>query len=167
MKNGKVWKYGDDINTDVIFPGKYTYSVLDPEEMARHALEDLDPEFAPNVRKGDIIVAGKNFGCGSSREQAATCLKYAGVQAVVARSFARIFFRNAVNQGLPVIQCSEVVDKVRTGDEMGIDFTRGIIQTPGGEFGFIPFPEYILRILDAGGLIPFIKKKLEREKHPS
>lgn len=167
MKNGKVWKYGDDINTDVIFPGKYTYSVLDPEEMARHALEDLDPEFAPNVRKGDIIVAGKNFGCGSSREQAATCLKYAGVQAVVARSFARIFFRNAVNQGLPVIQCSEVVDKVRTGDEMGIDFTRGIIQTSGGEFGFIPFPEYILRILDAGGLIPFIKKKLEREKHPS
>jgi 3-isopropylmalate/(R)-2-methylmalate dehydratase small subunit len=167
MKNGKVWKYGDDINTDVIFPGKYTYSVLDPEEMARHALEDLDPEFAPNVRKGDIIVAGKNFGCGSSREQAATCLKYAGVRAVVARSFARIFFRNAVNQGLPVIQCSEVVDKVRTGDEIGIDFTRGIIQTPGGEFGFIPFPEYILRILDAGGLIPFIKKKLEREKHPS
>ncbi len=165
MKKGKVWKYGDDINTDVIFPGKYTYSVLEPEEMARHALEDLDPEFAPNVKKGDIIVAGKNFGCGSSREQAATCLKFAGVRAVVAKSFARIFFRNAVNQGLPVIQCSGVVDIVRKGDEIGIDEARGIIEIPQGELGFIPFPEYLIRILDAGGLIPFIKKKLEKEKH--
>jgi 3-isopropylmalate/(R)-2-methylmalate dehydratase small subunit len=167
MRKGKVWKYGDDINTDVIFPGKYTYSVLDPEEMARHALEDLDPEFAPNVKKGDIIVAGKNFGCGSSREQAATCLKYAGVQAVVAKSFARIFFRNAVNQGLPVIQCSEVVEKVQGGDEIEIDTNRGTIETREGEFHFVPFPEYIIRILDSGGLIPFIKKKIEKEKQQS
>ncbi len=160
MKKGKVWKYGDDINTDVIFPGKYTYSILEPEEMARHALEDLDPEFASNVKHGDIVVAGKNFGCGSSREQAATCLKYAGVQAVVAKSFARIFFRNAVNQGLPAVQCCEVVDQVQGGDMMGIDFARGVIETPRGEFDFVAFPEYILRILEAGGLIPFIKKRL-------
>jgi 3-isopropylmalate/(R)-2-methylmalate dehydratase small subunit len=167
MKKGKAWKYGDDINTDVIFPGKYTYSILNPAEMARHALEDLDPEFAPNVKKGDIVVAGKNFGCGSSREQAATCLKYAGVQAVVAKSFARIFFRNAVNQGLPVVQCSDAVEKVQGGDEIEIDYSRGVIETHGGEFHFVPFPEYILRILDAGGLIPFIKKKIEKEKQPS
>jgi 3-isopropylmalate/(R)-2-methylmalate dehydratase small subunit len=164
MKKGKVWKYGDDINTDVIFPGKYTYSILEPEEMARHALEDLDPEFASNVKHGDFVVAGKNFGCGSSREQAATCLKFAGVQAVVAKSFARIFFRNAVNQGLPVVQCSEVVDQVQGGDVMGIDFARGVIETSRGEFSFVPFPGYILRILDAGGLIPFIKRKIEKKK---
>ncbi|MDH5466816.1 MAG: 3-isopropylmalate dehydratase, partial [Candidatus Aminicenantes bacterium] len=109
MSRGKAWKYGDDINTDVIFPGKYTYSVLEPGEMARHALEDLDPGFAQSVKQGDVIVAGRNFGCGSSREQAATCLKAAGVQAVIAKSFARIFFRNAINQGLPVLQSAEAV----------------------------------------------------------
>ena len=98
MKKGKVWKYGDDVNTDVIFPGKYTYTPMEPEEMASHALEDLDPDFASQVRANDVIVGGRNFGCGSSREQAASCLKYAGVQAVVAKSFARIFFRNAINQ---------------------------------------------------------------------
>ncbi|RKX53191.1 MAG: 3-isopropylmalate dehydratase, partial [Thermotoga sp.] len=96
---GKVWKYGDDVNTDVIFPGKYTYTISNPEEMAKHALEDLDPSFVENVKKGDIVVAGKNFGCGSSREQAATCIKYAGIGAIVAKSFSRIFFRNAINQG--------------------------------------------------------------------
>ena len=104
MKKGRVWKYGDNVNTDVIFPGKYTYSILEPEEMARHALENLDPVFSQEVRPGDIIVAGLNFGCGSSREQAAICLKQAGLQAVIAKSFARIFFRNAINQGLPVVQ---------------------------------------------------------------
>ncbi|MBC8448690.1 MAG: 3-isopropylmalate dehydratase, partial [Chloroflexi bacterium] len=98
---GRVWKYGDDVNTDVIFPGKYTYSISDPQEMAQHALEDLDPGFVKNVRPGDVIVAGRNFGCGSSREQAVTCLKEAGVGAIVAKSFARIYFRNCINQGLP------------------------------------------------------------------
>jgi 3-isopropylmalate/(R)-2-methylmalate dehydratase small subunit len=165
MSKGKVWKYGDDVNTDVIFPGKYTYSVLDPAEMAKHALEDLDPEFAQNVNPGDIVVAGKNFGCGSSREQAATCLKFAGVQAVIARSFARIFFRNAINQGLPVVQCSEAVDIIQEGDVISIDFAAGQIQSEKGVFGFAPLPESILRILDAGGLIPYIKKKIEREKN--
>ena len=100
---GRVWKYGDDVNTDVIFPGKYTYSLTDPAEMAKHALEDLDPAFVANVRPGDIIVAGKNWGCGSSREQAVVCLKEVGVGAIVARSFARIYFRNAINYALPIV----------------------------------------------------------------
>ena len=164
MSKGRVWKYGDDVNTDVIFPGKYTYSILDPEEMAKHALEDLDPDFARKVKPGDIVIAGKNFGCGSSREQAATCLKYAGIHAVVARSFARIFFRNAINQGLPVIQYSEAVDSIEDGEEISIDFSKGRIETAKGVFDFVPLPASILLILDAGGLIPYIKKKIEKEK---
>ncbi len=161
MKKGKVWKYGDNVNTDVIFPGKYTYSILDPGEMARHALEDLDPDFAQKVKPGDVIVAGRNFGCGSSREQAATCLKYAGVQAVVAKSFARIFFRNAINQGLPVLQSEEAVDSIENGEEIEIDFTLGKIKNKRGDFAFSPFPESVMGILEAGGLIPYTKKKLE------
>ncbi|MGB6338204.1 MAG: 3-isopropylmalate dehydratase, partial [Candidatus Aminicenantaceae bacterium] len=117
MKKGRAWKYGDDVNTDVIFPGKYTYAVMEPAEMASHALEDLDPDFAKSVQPGDVIVAGKNFGCGSSREQAATCLKYAGVQAVIAKSFARIFYRNAINQGLLVIQSVEAAESIQQGEE--------------------------------------------------
>lgn len=165
MSEGKVWKYGDNVNTDVIFPGKYTYSILEPEEMAKHALEDLDPEFARKVRPGDVVLAGKNFGCGSSREQAATCLKYAGVQAVIAKSFARIFFRNAINQGLPVVQCSGAVDSIEDGEKIDIDFSRGVIRTAKGVFDFAPLPESILHILDAGGLIPYTKTKIEREKN--
>jgi len=161
MKKGRVWKYGDNVNTDVIFPGKYTYSILEPEEMARHALEDLDPGFAQNVKPGDVIVAGSNFGCGSSREQAASCLKYAGVQAVVARSFARIFFRNAINQGLSVLQSEEAVDSIEDGEEIEIDFAQGKIKTARGDFTFPPFPESVMGILEAGGLIPYTKKKLE------
>ncbi len=161
MKKGRVWKYGDNVNTDVIFPGKYTYSILEPEEMARHALEDLDPDFAQKVKPGDVIVAGRNFGCGSSREQAATCLKYAGVQAVVAKSFARIFFRNAINQGLPVLQSEEAVDSIEDGGEIEIDFDRGSIKTARGDFSFPAFPESVMGILEAGGLIPYTKKKLE------
>jgi len=101
MIKGKAFKYGDNINTDVIYPGKYVYTIMDPEEMAKHALEDLDPDFVKNVEKGDIIVAGKNFGCGSSREQAVTSLKYAGVSAIIAKSFARIYYRNCINNGFP------------------------------------------------------------------
>lgn len=165
MSKGKAWKYGDDVNTDVIFPGKYTYSILEPEEMAKHALEDLDPGFASKVRPGDIIVAGKNFGCGSSREQAATCLKYAGVQAVVAKSFARIFFRNAINQGLPVVQCREAVDSIADGEEIAIDLSSGQIETSKKIFSFAPLPETVLLILEAGGLIPYTKKRMERIKN--
>jgi 3-isopropylmalate/(R)-2-methylmalate dehydratase small subunit len=164
VNKGKVWKYGDNINTDVIFPGKYTYSILEPEEMAQHALEDLDPGFAKEVKPGDVIVAGKNFGCGSSREQAATCLKYAGVQAVVAKSFARIFFRNAINQGLPVLQSEEAVENIENGEEIEIDFAKGEIKGNQGIFKFPPFPESVLGILEAGGLIAYTKQKLEQEK---
>lgn len=164
MKQGKVWKYGDDVNTDVIFPGKYTYTVMEPEEMARHALEDLDPEFASTVNPGDYIVAGRNFGCGSSREQAATCLKAAGVRAVVAESFARIFFRNAINQGLPVIQCAAAVAAVENGDMISVDFAAGEIRTDKGSHPFAPLPESVLGILDAGGLIAYTKRKLEADR---
>lgn len=156
---GRVWKYGDDVNTDVIFPGKYTYSISDPAEMAAHALEDLDPDFAGAVRPGDIIVAGKNWGCGSSREQAVTCLKEAGVAAVVARSFARIYFRNCINQALPPVAC-DAVEGVESGDEITIDFAAGTVTTPGGVYIFPPFSPQVMEILEAGGLIPYVREEL-------
>jgi 3-isopropylmalate/(R)-2-methylmalate dehydratase small subunit len=163
MSQGRVWKYGDDVNTDVIFPGRYTYQIMAPEEMARHALEDLDPAFAKEVRPGDVIVAGKNFGCGSSREQAAACLKAAGVQAVVARSFARIYFRNAINLGLAVLQCDAAVDALRTGDTAEVDFARGEIRSVRGTFRFLPLPDSVIGIIEAGGLLEYTKTKLAKE----
>ncbi|KUK99515.1 MAG: 3-isopropylmalate dehydratase small subunit [Synergistales bacterium 54_9] len=135
---GKVWKYGDDVNTDVIFPGKYTYTVSERSEMGQYALEDLDPEFNKNAKPGDIIVAGKNWGCGSSREQAVTCIKERGIAAIVAKGFARIYYRNALNEGLPIVVCPEAVDAIEAGDEISIDF-------------------------DKGGLIPHVKKSLGLE----
>ncbi|HDO19589.1 MAG TPA: 3-isopropylmalate dehydratase small subunit [Thermoplasmatales archaeon] len=157
---GRVLKYGDDINTDVIFPGRYL-AITEPEEMAKHAMEDLDPEFLQKLSKGDIIVAGKNFGCGSSREQAATCLKYAGVGAIIAKSFARIFFRNAINQGLLIVESTEAADRIQEGDEIEIDVSEGIIRnlTKGESYSFKPLPEFIRNILEAGGLLNHIKKK--------
>jgi len=163
MSQGKVWKYGDNVNTDVIFPGRYTYQIMPPEEMAKHALEDLDPEFAGSVRPGDVVVAGKNFGCGSSREQAAACLRGAGVQAVVARSFARIYFRNAINLGLAVLQCADAVDALEKGDAVDLDFSRGEIRSAKGTFRFLPLPDSVIGILEAGGLLEYTKKKLEKE----
>jgi 3-isopropylmalate/(R)-2-methylmalate dehydratase small subunit len=163
MSQGRVWKYGDNVNTDVIFPGRYTYQIMPPEEMAKHALEDLDPEFAGSVRSGDVIVAGKNFGCGSSREQAAACLRAAGVQAVVAKSFARIYFRNAINLGLAVLQCDGAVGALEKGDEVDIDFARGEIRSGKGTFRFSPLPDSVIGILEAGGLLEYTKKKLEKE----
>jgi len=157
---GKIWRYGDNVNTDVIYAGKYTYVIMPPEEMAKHALEDLDPEFAKKVRPGDVIVAGRNFGCGSSREQAAACLKAAGLQAVVAKSFARIYYRNAINLGLPVLQSAEAVEALQAGDEVEVDVTAGKIQSGGREFSFPAFPPSVLGILEAGGLIEYTKKKL-------
>jgi 3-isopropylmalate/(R)-2-methylmalate dehydratase small subunit len=159
---GRVWKYGDDVNTDVIFPGKYTYTIRDPEEMARHALEDLDPSFAGEVARGDIVVAGRNFGCGSSREQAATCLKYAGVGAVVAASFSRLFFRNAINQGLPAVACPEAVASVAHGNSMEISLAEGTITTPGGVFRFAALAEQVREILQRGGLVPYVSERLRR-----
>lgn len=157
---GKVWKYGNDVNTDVIFPGKYTYTVTDPAEMARVALEDLDPEFAGNVQKGDIIVGGTNFGCGSSREQAAACLVYAGVGAVIAKTFARIYFRNCINFGLPALTSPEVVDALEHGEEIEIDTEKGEIRCKAGVFTFPPLPKEVVGIFDAGGLIPYTRKQL-------
>jgi 3-isopropylmalate/(R)-2-methylmalate dehydratase small subunit len=156
---GRVWRYGDDVNTDVIFPGKYTYSISDRREMAEHALEDLDPDFVRNVGPGDIIVAGKNWGCGSSREQAVICLKEAGVGAIVARSFARIYFRNCINEGLPIVTC-DAVDSIETGDEIGIDFEAGMVDTPAAEYAFPPLAPSVMEILTAGGLVPHVKQKL-------
>ena len=165
MKKGRVWKYGDDVNTDVIFPGKYTYAAMEPKEMAEHALEDLDPDFAKNVQPGDVIVVGKNFGCGSSREQAATCLKSAGVQAVIAKSFARIFYRNAINQGLLVIQSVEAAESICQGEEVAINFQKGEIVVENKKvFSFPSLPDSVLGILEAGGLIPYTKKKLSEER---
>jgi len=162
--SGKVWKYGDDVNTDVIFPGKYTYTVLDPAEMGKYALEDLDPRFAKEAQPGDVIVAGKNWGCGSSREQAATCLTSLKVGAVVAKSFARIFYRNAINQGLPVIQSPKAVEAIEAGETIEIDFEKGTIKTGSGmEFTFAPIPEYVRGILKDGGLVEHVKKSLGLE----
>ncbi|MGC9529211.1 MAG: 3-isopropylmalate dehydratase [Candidatus Bipolaricaulaceae bacterium] len=163
MIQGRVWKYGDDVNTDVIFPGRYTYARMEPEEMAKHALEDLDPEFAGQVRAGDVVVAGKNFGCGSSREQAATCLVAAGVGAVVAKSFARIFFRNAVNNGLPALEVPRAVDAIQAGDRVEIDLERGVLVHEGVEYGFPPLPPTVLGILRDGGLVPHLRKVLAEE----
>jgi 3-isopropylmalate/(R)-2-methylmalate dehydratase small subunit len=160
MIKGRVFRFGDDVNTDVIFPGKYTYTVNDPAEMAAHAMEALDPEFPKKVKGGDIIVAGSNFGCGSSREQAVLCLKYAGIGVVVAASFARIYFRNAINAGLPALSLPEAVEIARDGDEMEIDLDAGIVRCRGGEFRFPPYPEEIRRIMSAGGLVPYVRERL-------
>ncbi len=162
MSKGQVWKYGDDVNTDVIFPGKYTYQPLSPEEMATHAMEDLDPDFATNVKQGDVIVAGANFGCGSSREQAATCLKAAGVAAIIATSFSRIFFRNAINSGLPVIELKHGIKSMKKQDTVEIDFQSGVVIHEGNEYRFPALPKEVLAILEDGGLIPHVRKELNR-----
>ena len=157
---GKVYKCGDNINTDVIFPGRYTYKNLTEEEMASHAMEDLDPEFSKKINKGDVIFAGRNFGMGSSREQAVLAIKYAGISVIVAKSFARIYFRNAINSGLPAIESPEAVDAVKNGDEVEIDLEKGIIRTSKGDFKFPPFPDKVREILEAGGLIPYVKRNI-------
>lgn len=157
---GKAIKYGNDINTDVIIPGRYL-NFVKPEELALHTMEDLDPDFFKTFTKGDVIVAGRNFGCGSSREQAAMCLKYAGVGAIVAKSFARIFYRNAINQGLPVIESSEAVDAIENKDELSIDFDKGLIKnvTKNLRFTMQPVPEFLQEIITAGGLVPWLHEK--------
>ena len=155
---GRVWVLGEDVDTDVIYPGKYL-PILDSAEMARHALEGVDPDFPQRLQRGDIIVAGMGFGCGSSREQAATCLKAAGVAAVVAGSFARIFFRNAVNQGLPLVQ-ADLTGKVKNGDRVTIDFDSSEITHPDGTTKFPRLDASVQQILEIGGLIPAVRRKL-------
>lgn len=160
---GHTWKYGNNVNTDVIFPGKYTYTINDPKEMAKHAMEDEDPDFVKKVKPNDIIVAGKNFGCGSSREQAAICLREAGIGAIIAKSFSRIYFRNCINVGLPAVTSEEAVDAIKAGEKVTIDFKEGKITAPAGTFDFPPLPEAILGIVAAGGLIPYTRKKLGKD----
>ena len=155
---GRVWKYGDDVDTDVIIPGKYLRTT-DVSVFAQHAMEGIDPTFSP--QEGDIIVAGKNFGCGSSREQAALALKYSKIGCVVARSFARIFFRNAINTGLPIIQ-ADVLALVENGDEIEVDLSEGVVKTPRGTVQGVKLPPFLQRILENGGLVEHRKKNPAR-----
>ena len=161
---GRVWKYGDDVNTDVIFPGKYTYTISEPKEMPQYALEDLDPKFAGQVKPGDVIVGGKNWGCGSSREQAVVCLSEAKLGAIIAKSFARIYYRNCLNNALPAIVCPEAVEAIEGDEEIKIDLEKGIITCQAGEFNFPPLPEAVMDIFNAGGLIPYTKERLAENK---
>lgn len=164
---GKMWIFpDDDINTDVIFPGKYTYEPLTPEQMAEHAMEDYDPNFAKQVSKGDIIVAGKNFGCGSSREQAVICLAKAGVSCIIAKSFARIYYRNAINQALPLVISSECSDYVIGNrnklekESIFVDFDIGVIKIQDKEFQFPKLDNQALEIFKVGGLVEYTRKRL-------
>ncbi len=161
---GRAFKYGDDINTDVIFPGRYTYSITTPEEMAKHAFEDLDPEFVNKVKKGDIVVAGKNFGMGSSREQAVIALVYVGISAVIAKSFARIYFRNAINNGLLVIESPDAVDAIEDGDIVEIDTEKNEIRVKEKRFKFPALAPEVLEIVKKGGLVEYVKEKLKCNK---
>jgi len=163
---GRVWKYGNDVNTDVIFPGKYTYKIMSDEEMASHALEDLDPNFAKEVKQGDVIVAGKNWGYGSSREQAVKCLKAAGIKAIIAESFARIYYRNCINLGLPAITLKrEDIGKFDDGDEVDVNIEKGVIvnKSKGFEIHFPPFEGYVRDIIRAGGIIEYIRMQQGKE----
>ncbi len=153
-----VWKFGDDIDTDAIIPGKYL-TINKPGELAKHAFEGVRPEFASGVKDGDIIVAGYNFGCGSSREHAPLALRGANVKCIIAKSFARIFFRNAINIGLPLLECPDT-DKIEEGDHIEADFESGVITniTKGETYQATPLPDFVRGIVDAGGLIGFAKK---------
>ena len=159
----QIWRYGDNINTDMLFPGKYVYTCSNPEEIKSHLLEDLDTSFSKTVKSGDIILAGKNFGCGSSREQPVIGLKAVGIKAVVAESFARIFYRSAINQGLILIKCPEAVKAYIEGDEIELDVNVGRIVVGGKSFSFPKLPQEIIAIRDAGGLLAYTRKKLKNK----
>ena len=158
METSRVWKYGDDVDTDQIIASQYII-LPSVEEMKKHAFESLDESFAENVRTGDVVVGGGNFGCGSSREQAPAVLKALGVRAVVARSFARIFFRNAINIGLPVVLADEVQGVLENGDEIELDLQGGTIQTKEGTYTCTRLPEHMQHILECGGLIEFLNRE--------
>ena len=157
---GRAFKYGDNVDTDVIIPARYLNS-SDPAELATHCMEDIDNTFVKRVQKGDIIVATKNFGCGSSREHAPIAIKAAGVSCVIAETFARIFYRNAINIGLPIIECPEAAKAIEAGDEVEIDFDSGKIydRTKGTEFQGQPFPEFMQKLIAAGGLVKYTNSK--------
>ena len=160
---GKVWKFGDNVNTDLIIPARYL-NTSDPKELAEHVMEDADPEFAKKVKKGDVIVGGANFGCGSSREHAPIAIKTAGVACVVAKSFARIFFRNAINIGLPIVECPDAVDGTEEGDTLEVDLAGGLVRNlrTKKEYRFPPFPKELEGIIAEGGLMNYVKKAAKK-----
>ncbi len=156
---GSVFRYGDNVDTDVIIPARYLNS-SDKNDLRKHCMEDIDPEFVKNVQQGDIIVAGKNFGCGSSREHAPIAIKASGVSCVIASTFARIFFRNSINIGLPILECPEAADEIKAGDVLSVDFSTGEItdRTTGKTYKAEPFPPFMQRLIESGGLIGYIKE---------
>ena len=156
----KIYKYKDNVDTDVIIPARYLNS-FDAKELASHAMADIDHTFATTVEKGDIIVAGQNFGCGSSREHAPLCLKTAGIKCVIAKSFARIFYRNSINIGFPIMECEEAADKIEVGDEVEVDFSTGVItnKTKNETYQSQPFPEFLQKMIDADGLVNYVNSK--------
>lgn len=158
---GKVIKYGNNVDTDVIIPARYL-TTTDPAELASHCMEDLDEKFISRVQKGDVMVAGKNFGCGSSREHAPIAIKAAGISCVIAETFARIFYRNSINIGLPIIECPEAAEDIKDGDEIEVNFDEGSIKnlTTGKNYQGQPFPEFMQEIISADGLIQYIKNSL-------
>ena len=160
MVTGKVFKYGDNVDTDVIIPARYL-NAPSPEELAKHCMEDIDPEFVNNVHKGDIMVGGANFGCGSSREHAPISIQASGISCVIAASFARIFYRNAINIGFPILECPEAAEAINNGDTVSVDFSTGVIhdQTTGEKFQAAAFPEFITRIIEKGGLLKYLKAR--------
>jgi 3-isopropylmalate dehydratase small subunit len=158
---GQAWKFGKDVDTDQIIPARYL-NTSDPEELAKHCMEDADAEFVNKMSRGDLIVAEKNFGCGSSREHAPISIKSAGVSAVIAKSFARIFYRNAFNMGLPIFESVDAVDGISEGDDIEIAMESGLIRnrTTGKEFQAVPIPPFMQELIDAGGLMEYVKKKI-------
>lgn len=158
--NGTVFKYGDNVDTDVIIPARYL-NIADRKELAAHCMEDIDTEFVKQVTAGDIMVGGENFGCGSSREHAPMVIKESGIDCVIAKTFARIFYRNAINIGLPILECPEASEGISAGDKVAVDFDTGVItnETTGESWQAQPFPEFIKEIMAAGGLVNSLKKK--------
>ncbi len=158
----KIYKYADNVDTDVIIPARYL-NAPSPEELAKHCMEDIDAGFAGTVEDGDMIVAGNNFGCGSSREHAPIAIKACGIKCVIARSFARIFYRNAINIGLPIMECPEAVDGIAAGDKVSVNFSTGVItnETKGESYQAAAFPEFINQIIEQGGLLKSLKARLK------
>lgn len=162
MVTGKVYKYGDNVDTDVIIPARYL-NAPSPEELAKHCMEDIDATFASRVQPGDIMVGGANFGCGSSREHAPMAIQASGIRCVIAASFARIFYRNSINMGFPILECPEAAEAIQNGDEVSVDFATGVIvdNTTGKTFQATAFPAFIQGIIDEGGLLTYIRKKVQ------
>ena len=164
MVTGKAFKYGDNVDTDVIIPARYL-NAPPPDELAKHCMEDIDPSFATAVRPGDIMVGGANFGCGSSREHAPIAIRASGVRCVIAHSFARIFYRNSINIGFPILECPEAAQAIEAGDTVSVDFASGVIvdETTGARFQATAFPPFIQGIIAKGGLLPYLRDKLSAQ----